>query len=159
MLSAPPAGVGGATAVTKVAQAAYVGHLHRQDARAAAACGWRCRRSGGGAGVGAGAHAHDGHGVDAARCRGVGGDGHDLPHSRTVVFTAAWVTGMDMTVTLDPTPPGGTTVTSSPCIATVLLRRGADLDQPIGTVNTANPANSSGASRDHPGHHDDQRRG
>ena len=146
LLSAPPAGVGGATAVTKVAQAAYTsgasaGKTHVLPMPAGGAAGdlvvalvsvqaptptmgtaWTRRAAA--ASVAAGAAA---------------------PHSRTVVFTAAWVAGLDMTVTLDSfTPPGGATITSSPCIATVLLRRGADLDQPIGTVNTANPANSAG---------------
>ena len=148
LLSAPPAGVGGATAVTKVAQAAYTsgtstGKTHVLPLPAGGAAGdlvvalvsvqaptptmgtaWTRRAAA--ASVAAGAAS---------------------PHSRTVVFTAAWVAGLDMTVTLDSfTPPGGTTVTSSPCIATVLLLRGADLDQPIGTVNTANPANNSGAT-------------
>lgn len=146
LLSAPPAGVGGAAAVTKVAQAAYTsgtstGKTHVLPLPAGGAAGdlvvalvsvqaptptmgtaWTRRAAA--ASVAAGAAA---------------------PHSRTVVFTAAWVAGLDMTVTLDSfTPPGGTTITSSPCIATVLLLRGADLDQPIGTVNTANPANSAG---------------
>lgn len=148
LLSAPPAGVGGATAVTKVAQSAYTsgtstGKTHVLPLPAGGAAGdlvvalvsvqaptptmgtaWTRRAAA--ASVAAGAAS---------------------PHSRTVVFTAAWVAGLDMTVTLDSfTPPGGTPVTSSPCIATVLLRRGADLDQPIGTVNTANPANSAGAT-------------
>lgn len=146
LLSAPPAGVGGATAVTKVAQSAYTsgasaGKTHVLPLPAGGAAGdlvvalvsvqaptptmgtaWTRRAAA--ASVAAGAAA---------------------PHSRTVVFTAAWVAGLDMTVTLDSfTPPGGATITSSPCIATVLLLRGADLDQPIGTVNTANPANSAG---------------
>ena len=146
LLSAPPAGEDGATAVTKVAQSAYTsgtstGKTHVLPMPADAAAGdlvvalvsvqaptptmgtaWTQRAAAASVATGAAS-----------------------PHSRTVVFTAAWVAGLDMTVTLDSfTPPGGTPVTSSPCIATVLLRRGADLDQPIGTVNTANPANSAG---------------
>ena len=148
LLSAPPAGVGGATAVTKVAQAAYTsgtstGKTHVLPLPAGGAAGDLVVAL---VSVQAPTPTMGTAWTRRAAAASVA-TGTTSPHSRTVVFTAAWVTGMDMTVTLDPyTPPGGTTVTSSPCIATVLLLRGADLDQPIGTVNTANPANSAGAT-------------
>ena len=71
--------------------------------------------------------------------------GTQAPRAQVSVWTAPWSAGMDMSVALEPyTPPGGTTATASPLIATVMRVTGADLSNPIAHTAKIEPDNSAG---------------
>lgn len=73
--------------------------------------------------------------------------GTAAPRVQVAVFSAPWSAGLDMGITLAPyTPPGGTTVTTSPVVMQAVLIRGLDPSAPVRVAQVRTPAAGSGAA-------------
>lgn len=152
MVTAPPSGTAGGTAVTQVAAATY------SSAAATAASYTMPLPAGGAAGdvVLAMISLQSPSPVlgSAWTRRGLAASvpsGTQAPRAKTVVYTAPWSATLDMSLALDPyTPPGGTTATSSPLDVTVVILRPADGAAPVVDVQTVSPDNAAGPSLVYP---------
>ena len=77
--------------------------------------------------------------------------GTSAPRARLVLFTAPWAADRDMGMTLEPhTPPGGSTTTSSPVVASVWIMRSVDPANPVVDRKLVENANANGAQVDFP---------
>ena len=152
MVTAPPSGTAGGTAVTQVAAATY------SSAASTATSYTMPLPAGGAAGdvvlamislqspIPVLGSAWTRRGLAASVPSGT-----QAPRAKTVVYTAPWSASLDMSLALDPyTPPGGTTATSSPLAVTVVILPAADGAAPVVDVQTVSPDNAAGPSLVYP---------